>query len=105
MIVEPADREIVKWAVDRLVPWYYTRERGLDRPCLSVHFGHVTAYFCRGRLKRIRTHSDADGFDDMFSEFLVLFELCGQSRTVRVEDIVDGRAGSMPDWGGFPRLA
>ncbi len=105
MIVEPADREIIKWAVDRLVPWYYTREKGLERPCLCVHFGRVTAYFCRGRLMRIRTYSDSDGFDDMFSEFLVLFELCGQSRKICVEDIVAGEAGPTFDWNEFPRIA
>ncbi len=104
MIVEPADREIVKWAVDRLIPWYYTSERGLPPPCLTLHLGHVTAYFRRGRLVRVRTHSDEDGFDDMFSEFLVLFDLCGQWRRIQVEDCTPGRSGNSFDWRQLPRI-
>ncbi len=82
MIVEQADREIVKWAVDRLLPWYYTRERGLPEPCLKIHFGHITAYFCRGQLARLWTHADRGGLDDMFGELMVLFDLCGSPRSI-----------------------
>ena len=76
MIVEPADRDIVKWAVDHAVPCYYTREQGLPTPCLKIHCGHVTAFFCRGRLTRLWAHADHAFLDDMFAELTQLFALC-----------------------------
>ncbi len=78
MIVDPQDKRIVKWAVDRCSPWYYTKEEGLPDPCLKVHCGYVTAYFTKGRLQRILTHADRKGMDDMFAELMQVFALCAE---------------------------
>ncbi len=76
MIIESADRDIVKWAVDHAVPWYYTRESDLPQPCLKLQCGHVTAYFHRGALTRLWMQADRDFFDDMFMELTRLFNMC-----------------------------
>jgi hypothetical protein len=78
MIVHPADREIVNWALDRAAPWYYTHEHELPQPCLKVHCGHVTAYFCRGALVRVWAHADEPLLDDMFAQLSELLTLCSQ---------------------------
>ncbi len=77
MIVHPADRNIVKWAIDHSSPCYYTREPDLPNPCLKVQCGHVTAYFCRGRLARLWAHADGDQFDDMFADMTQILRFFG----------------------------
>jgi hypothetical protein len=81
MIVEPGDREIVRWAAERSLPCYYASERGLPDPCLKVHCGHVTAYFCRGRLSRLWAHADGACLDEMFAGLTDVFALCARMRT------------------------
>ncbi|HEY3245194.1 MAG TPA: hypothetical protein VGM03_17775 [Phycisphaerae bacterium] len=76
MIVHPADRDIVKWAMDRSAPYYYTREQELPQPCLKVHCGHVTAYFFQGALVRVWAHADEPALEDMFVELGQLLALC-----------------------------
>ena len=88
MIVEPGDSVIVKWAIDHLLPWYYTHEKGLPDPCLKIHFGDVTAYFCKGRLTRVWAYANAARLDDMFGELLQLFKLCGHARMMLFEDVL-----------------
>jgi hypothetical protein len=78
MIVEPGDMEIVKWAVDRAKPCYYTREQGLPQPCLKVHCGNVTAYFCQGELTRLWAHADGGLLEDMFGELLQILRFAGR---------------------------
>ena len=95
VIVNHADREIIKWAVDRMLPWYYTRERGLPDPCLKVHFGHITAYFYRGQLVRLWTQADQGSLDDMFCELMVLFDLCGSPRSILFCETPGGRLGRL----------
>ena len=90
-MVHPADNNVVRWADDHRVPWYYTRERGLPHPCLKIQFGHLTAYFCRGKLTRLWAHADQCFLDDMFRQLVTLFELCGRPRSV-----VWGHGGTLP---------
>ena len=86
MIVEPADRDIVKWAVDHSVPCYYASESGLPAPCLKLQCGHVTAFFCRGQLTRLWAQADYEFVDQMFAELTEMFRLCvwRQDRPIRV---------------------
>ena len=78
MIVDLADRDLIKWAVEHSASFYYTQEHGLPSPCLKIHFGHVTAYFCRGQLARLWAHSDRAYLDEMFQQLMKVFELCGR---------------------------
>jgi hypothetical protein len=78
MLVHPADRKFVKWAIDRSVPCYYCHEPGLPDPCLKVHLGHVTVHVQRGRLLRLAAHADRGDLDAMFAELVDLFALCGR---------------------------
>ena len=78
MVVDPVDREIVAWAADRSAPCYYTHEDELPLPCLKVHCGHVTAYFCQGRLTRLWAQADHSFLDDLFAELTDLFALCAR---------------------------
>ncbi len=78
MLVETADQDIVAWAAKRSAPCYYTHEEHLPQPCLKVHCGHVTAYFCGGRLARLWAHADHTYLDDLFAELTDLFALCAR---------------------------
>jgi hypothetical protein len=95
VIVDPADRAIVKWALDRAAAFYYARERDLPQPCLKVQCGCVTAYFSRGRLTRLQAHADSGLFDEMFCELAQLFELCGRALSFVDEDaaVIEGPRG------------
>lgn len=86
VVVESMDREIVDWAASRSAPCYYTQEHELPEPCLKVHCGHVTAYFCGGRLTRIWAHADHTFLDDMFAELTDLFALCARLPAARGAD-------------------
>lgn len=95
VIVDPADRPIVKWALDRAAAFYYARERDLPQPCLKVQCGCVTAYFWRGRLTRLQAHADSGLFDEMFCELAQLFELCGRPASFVDDDaeLIEGPRG------------
>ncbi len=82
MIVNLADRGLVTWAVEHGTPVYYTQEQGLPNPCLKIHFGHVTAYFCKGQLTRLWAHADRAYLDEMFEQLMKIFELCGCCRSL-----------------------
>ncbi len=82
MTEETADRDLVKWAAEHALPFYYTTEDGLPSPCLKIHFGYVTAYFCRGQLTRLWAHADRAFLDDMFEQLMRIFELCGRCRSL-----------------------
>lgn len=82
MIIDLADGDLVAWAVKHGIPFYYTQEFGLPSPCLKVHFGHVTAYFCRGQLTRLWAHADRAYLDAMFEQLMKIFELCGRCRSL-----------------------
>lgn len=86
MNVDLADGNLVKWAVDHGLPFYYTQECGLPNPCLKIHLGHVTAYFCRGQLTRLWAHADRACLDDMFEQMMKIFELCGRCRSLIQHD-------------------
>ncbi len=105
MIVEPSDRELVKWAVDHSVPWYYAHEHGLPDPCLRIQYGHLTAYFCRGRLTRLWAHADEAFLDDMFQQLLELFDLCGPARRILFPGRNVSRSGRRALWDDPPELA
>jgi hypothetical protein len=78
MLVHPADRVIVKWAMDHSAPHYYTSEADLPSPCLKVQCGYVTAYFHEGELVRLWAHADGECLDDMFVQMTQLFGLCAE---------------------------
>lgn len=78
--LEFSDRAIVEWATVRAFPWYYTEEKGLPGPCLKVHCGHVTAYFHRGKLRRLWAHADRPDLDDMFLELTHLMSFNARRR-------------------------
>jgi hypothetical protein len=86
MIVDPADRAIVKWALDHAAPFYYANERDLPQPCLKVQCGCVTAFFSQGKLTRVQARADSALFGEMFCEFAQLFELCGRPDSLMEED-------------------
>ncbi len=75
MTENPADSRVIEWARQRAAPHYYTDEANLPTPCLKVQCGHVTAYFCQGRLTRLWAHADSDLLDEMFAELTQLFSL------------------------------
>lgn len=86
MIVDLADRDLIRWAVENGLPFYYTQEFGLPSPCLKIHFGYVTGYFCRGQVTRLWAHADRAGLDDMFEQVMKIFELCGRCRSLVQHD-------------------
>lgn len=76
MIVHPADRLIVKWAVDGGFTHCYAREYGLPDPCLRVHLGLSSAYFKEGQLVLWRAEADAKYLDQLMFELTRLFVFC-----------------------------
>jgi hypothetical protein len=79
MIVHPADRLIVKWAVDGGFSHAYAREYGLPDPCLRVHLGMSSAYFNEGQLVLWRAEADAKYLDQLMFELTRLFVFCAES--------------------------
>ena len=79
MIVHPADRRIVKWAVEEGFAYGYVREYGLPEPCLRVRLGMTTAYFHAGRLAHWRADAAADYLDQLMFELMRLFAFCRQA--------------------------
>ena len=51
------------------------RDRGCGGPP-GVGAGHVTAYFCSGKLMRVWVHAGGEYLDEVFYQLTQLFELC-----------------------------
>ena len=75
---EPGDHEIIRWARQHGLRYYYVTESSLPGRCLKVHLGHVSAYFYCGKLVRVWVHADGEYLDELFHQLMQLFELCGQ---------------------------
>ncbi len=73
---EPDDSAIMAWARENGLRYYYALEPALPERCLKVHFGHLTAYFCGGKLVRLWVHADGEYLDEVFYQLTQLFELC-----------------------------
>jgi hypothetical protein len=79
MIVHPADRSIVKWAVEDGFVHGYVREYGLPEPALRVQLGMTTAFFHAGRLVHWRAEAAAQHLDQLMFELTRLFGFCHQA--------------------------
>ncbi len=88
MIVHPADRQIVTWAVEEGFAYGYVREYGLPEPCLRVRLGMTTAYFHAGRLSHWRADAAADYLDQFMFELTRLFAFCRQAGAYPKQRIV-----------------
>lgn len=77
-VCEPDDREVIHWARQNGLQYYYATEPSLPGRCLKVHLGHVTAYFHSGKLVRMWIQADGEYLDDVFHQLTQLFELCVQ---------------------------
>ncbi len=76
MIVHPADRSVVKWAVDHARPYEYVREYGLPDHSLRVELGVSRAYFKCGQLIHWRASVNGEHFDQLMFELASLVRLC-----------------------------
>lgn len=84
---EPDDTEVIRWADQHGLRYYYASEPSPPGRCLRVHLGHVTAYFRSGKLVRVWVHADGEYLDEVFYQLTRLFELC-----VRIGGYVDQEA-------------
>lgn len=78
MIVQQADRPIVKWAVDNGLVYSYQREYGMPEPALCVRLGLSRAYFAHGQLVHWRADAPGQFLDQLMFELTCLFTLCRQ---------------------------
>ena len=75
---EPGDDEVIRWASNHRLRYYYAAEPSLRGRCLKVHLGQVTAYFRSGKLVRLWVQAEGEYLDDVFHQLSRLFELCVQ---------------------------
>ena len=87
MIVHPADRSIVTWAVERGFPHEYVREYGLPEPSLRVRLGLSSAFFKAGRLVHWRADVQGQYIDQLMYELTNLFGFCGPNRAYPQQNI------------------
>jgi len=88
MIVHPADRPIVKWAIDQGYGYEYVREYGLPQPSLRVRLGLSTATFDAGQLIHWRADVDGRYLDQLMFELTCLFGLCALVGAQPEQDVV-----------------
>jgi hypothetical protein len=87
MIIHPADRFVVKWAVDHGFSYEYLREYGLPEPCLRVQLGVSSAFFKAGELVHWRADVQGCYLDQLMFELTSLFGLCGQFHTYSFQEV------------------
>jgi len=80
MHIDPADKRIVRWAVDRGLIFTYERNNGLSGTHLKLHIGLLTAFFRRGKLTHLSAAADGRHIDQLMRELTELFGLCAQAR-------------------------
>ncbi len=80
MHIDPADKRIVRWAVDRGLIFAYERNNGLSGTHLKLHLGLLTAFFRRGKLTHLTAAADGRHIDQLMCELTELFGLCAQAR-------------------------
>ncbi len=88
MHVDPADKSIVKWAVDRGLVFGYERDKGLPGTHLRLHIGFLTAFFRRGKLVHLAAAADGRHIDQLMWELSELFGLCAQNGGYSDQDSV-----------------
>lgn len=76
MVIHPADRHVVKWAIDHARPYEYVREYGLPDNSLRVELGVSRAYFKSGQLVHWRASVNGEHFDQLMFELATLVRLC-----------------------------
>lgn len=91
MIVHPADRRIVQWAIERGYLFSYVREHGLPEPCLRVCLGQSSAFFKAGRLVHWLAQVDARRLDLLMFELTSLFGFCSSVRALPPQQAVLSR--------------
>ena len=78
MVVHPADRSIVTWAVEQGYPHEYVREYGLPDPSLRIRLGMSSAFFSAGRLIHWRADVNGQYLDQLMYELSCLFGFCAR---------------------------
>ncbi|MBN1346800.1 MAG: hypothetical protein JXQ73_29180 [Phycisphaerae bacterium] len=81
MHIDPADNQIVKWAIDRGLVFSYERNSGLGGTHLKLHIGLLTAHFRRGKLAHLSAAASGHRIDELMRELTELFGLCAQSNS------------------------
>jgi hypothetical protein len=79
MHIDPADKHVVKWAIDRGLVFCYERNSGLGGMHLRLHVGLLTAHFKRGKLVHLSAAASGHRMDELMRELTELFGLCAQS--------------------------
>jgi hypothetical protein len=87
MIIHPADRPVVKWAVDNGFIYGYRREHGLPDPSLLVQLGVSNAFFKEGRLVHLRADVDGSNLDQLMFELTSLFGICAAARGYLMQEV------------------
>ncbi len=103
MIVHPADRPIVQWAVEQGYECEYLREYGLPEPSLRVQLGVSSAFFEAGRLVHWRADADGRYLDQLMSELASLFGLCARTDAYPQQKVVLAPGELAELQGPFPR--
>lgn len=87
MIIHPADRDVVKWAVDQGFVYEYTREYGLPEPSLRIRLGLSSAFFLAGQLIHWRADVDAGYLDQLMAELTWLFGWCAIAKAYPQQEV------------------
>jgi hypothetical protein len=87
MIVHPADKSAVQWAVEHGYLFGYVREHGLPDPSLQISMGLSIAFFNAGRLVHWRARADGKQIDELMKELASLLGFCTVSRGYLPEEL------------------
>jgi len=87
MIINSADRAIVKWAVDHGYEYEYLREYGLPEPSLRVKLGLSSAFFEAGHLIHWRADVSGGYLDQLMCELTCLFGLCARTKAYPKQNV------------------
>ncbi len=88
MHVDPSDKPIVKWAIDRGLVFSYERNHGLPGTHLRLHMGLLTAFFKHGKLAHLVGAADGRHLDQFMWELTELFGICAQNGGYLNQDTV-----------------
>jgi len=103
MHVDPADKRIVRWAVDRGLIFTYERNNGLSGTHLKLHLGLLTAFFRGGKLTHLTAAADGRHIDQLMCELTELFGLCAQTRgylNQQSASVADGESSGVVEASG-----
>lgn len=94
VIVHPADKSAVKWAIEHGYLFGYVREHGLPDPSLQIRLGFSIAFFNAGRLVQWRALADGRDLDELMKELASLLGFCTLSRGYLPEEYTPLKFGS-----------